>query len=62
MLLLIAASIAKDGRLCMCCAAASLGDEKHLVFECAALAELRVKYADSFSDHLAHHAFRFCTK
>ena len=42
--------VARHCRLCACCAAASLGDEKHLVFECATLTGLRAKYADLFRD------------
>ena len=42
--------VPRASRLCTFCGAAALGDERHLVFECAALAELRTKYADLFGD------------
>ena len=32
-----------------CCSAGTLGDERHLVFECASLAALRAKYSDLFT-------------
>ena len=44
--------IARSDRRCTSCAAMVLGDERHLVFECASLATLRVKYAGLFQvDH-----------
>ena len=40
--------IARACRLCTLCGSGALGDERHLVFECGALAELRAKYAHLF--------------
>ena len=42
--------VARACRLCTFCDAGAVGDEKHLVFECAQLAPLRAKYADLFID------------
>ena len=46
--------------LCRSCDAGAVGDEKHLVFECAQLAPLRAKYADLFSDKDHTMRFFFC--
>ena len=39
---------ARACRLCTLCGSGALGDERHLVFECGALAGLRAKYAQLF--------------
>ncbi|KAL3157281.1 hypothetical protein ABBQ38_001513 [Trebouxia sp. C0009 RCD-2024] len=36
-------------RVCTCCSSGAVGDEMHLVFECAALAPLRQRYASLFT-------------
>ena len=36
-------------RVCVSCNSGAVGDEKHLVFECAALASLRSRYASLFT-------------
>ena len=41
--------VAMACRLCTFCDAGAVKDEKHLVFECAQLAPLRAKYADSMT-------------
>ena len=41
--------VVRASRHCTFCSAGALGDEKHLVFECASLAALRAKYADLFT-------------
>ena len=45
------AGIVRASRQCTCCNAGALGDEMHLVFECASLAALRAKYADLFTSN-----------
>ena len=40
--------IARACRLCTLCGSGALGDEKHLVFECGALAGVRAKYPALF--------------
>ena len=35
--------------LCLSCNAGALGDERHFIFECTALASLRSRYADLFT-------------
>ena len=52
--------VARAGRLCTFCDAGAVGDEKHLVFECAhdQLAPLWAKYADLFNDNLKDHTTR----
>ncbi len=37
-------------RVCSCCHSGAVGDERHLVFECVALAPLRVRYASLFTN------------
>ena len=44
-----AAHVVRADRLCTCCDDGALGDERHLVFECTALAPLRQTYADLFT-------------
>ena len=53
--------IARACRLCTFCGAGTVGDDKHLVFECAQLPPLQAKHADLFNDkdHTMH--FFFCT-
>ena len=36
-------------RVCLACNSGAVGDEMHLVFECAALASLRSRYASLFT-------------
>ena len=43
------AGVVRASRHCTFCSAGALGDEMHLVFECASLAALRAKYADLFT-------------
>ncbi len=42
--------VARALRVCTCCGSGAIGDEMHLVFECAALTSLRHHYADLFTD------------
>ena len=46
--LLLLAIVARACRLCTLCGSGALGDERHLVFECGALAGLRAKCAHLF--------------
>ena len=43
------AGVVRASRHCIYCSAGALGDEKHLVFECASLVALRAEYADLFT-------------
>jgi len=38
-------------KVCSCCNSGAVGDEVHLVFECAALAPLRQRCTDLFTDN-----------
>ena len=38
--------------VCLSCNAGALGDERHLIFECTALASLRSRYADLFTSSI----------
>ena len=44
-----AAHVDRAHRVCLACNSGAVGDEKHLVFECAALASLRSRYASMFT-------------
>ena len=44
-----AAHVDRARRVCLSCNAGALGDERHLIFECTALASLRSRYADLFT-------------
>ena len=44
-----AAHVDRAQRVCLSCNAGALGDERHLIFECTALASLRSRYADLFT-------------
>ena len=35
--------------VCLACSSAAIGDEKHVIFECTALAPLRQQHADLFT-------------
>ena len=41
----------RSHRVCSCCSGGALGDEMHLVFECAALTHLRQRHASLFTNH-----------
>ena len=43
------AHVDRAQRVCLFCNAGALGDERHLIFECTALASLRSRYADLFT-------------
>ena len=45
-----AAHFDRAQRVCSFCNSGALGDERHLIFDCAALAFLRSRYADLFPD------------
>ena len=36
-------------RVCLACSSGAIGDEKHMIFECTALAPLRQQHADLFT-------------
>ena len=44
-----AAHVDRAHRVCLACNSGAVGDEMHLVFECAALASLRSRYASLFT-------------
>ena len=44
-----AAHVDRAQRVCLSCNAGALGDERHLIFECTALASLRSRYAGLFT-------------
>ena len=46
-----AAHVDRAQRVCLSCNAGALGDEKHLIFECTALASLRSRYAGLFTSN-----------
>ena len=41
----------RANRVCLACNSGAIGDEMHMVFECAALAPLRQQHADLFTPH-----------
>ncbi len=43
------AHVDRAHRLCLCCNSGAVGNEKHIVLECAALASLRLQYAALFT-------------
>ena len=44
-----AAHVDRAHRVCLSCNSGAVGDEKHLVFECAAFVSLRSRYASLFA-------------
>ena len=44
-----AGHVDRANRVCLACNSGAIGDEKHMVFECTALAPLRQQYADLFT-------------
>ena len=44
-----AGHVGRADRVCLACNSGGVGDEKHMIFECAALAPLRQQYADLFT-------------
>ena len=49
LLLAGAAHVDRAHRVCLACNSGAVGDEKHLVLECTALASLRSRYASLFT-------------
>ncbi len=43
------AGVPRQCRLCLSCPLGAVGDEKHMIFECPAVAALRVQYAHLFA-------------
>ena len=41
-----ASHVDRANRVCLACNSGAIGDEKHMIFECAALAPLRQQHAD----------------
>ena len=41
-----AGHVDRANRVCLACNSGAIGDEKHLIFECTALAPLRQQHAD----------------
>ena len=39
----------RANRVCLACNSGAVGDEKHMIFECAAIAPLRQQHADLFT-------------
>ena len=44
-----AGHVGRANRVCLACTSGAIGDEMHLVFQCAALAPLRQRHADLFT-------------
>ena len=44
-----AGHVGRAGRVCLACNSGGVGDEKHMMFECTALAPLRLQHADLFT-------------
>ena len=44
-----AGHVGRADRVCLACNSGGVGDEKHMIFECAALAPLRQQHADLFT-------------
>ena len=44
-----AGHVDRANRVCLACNSGAIGDEKHMIFECTALAPLRQKHADLFA-------------
>ncbi len=55
-----AAHVDRAHRVCLACNSGAVGDERHLIFECTALASLRLQYASLFTN-TTHHEVIFCT-
>ena len=48
-LLLAVGRVDRANRVCLACNSGAIGDEKHMIFECAALAPLRQQHTDLFT-------------
>ena len=46
------AHVDRAQRVCLSCNIGALGDERHLIFECTALASLRSRYAGLFTSSI----------
>ena len=44
-----AGHVDRANRVCLACKSGAIGDEKHMIFECAAMALLRQQHADLFT-------------
>ena len=44
-----AGHVDRANRVCLACNSGAIGDEKHMIFECTALAPLRQRHADLFT-------------
>ena len=44
-----AGRVDRANRVCLACNSGAIGDEKHMIFECAAIAPLRQQHADLFT-------------
>ena len=44
-----AGHVGRADRVCLACNSGGVGDEKHMIFECTALAPLRQQHADLFT-------------
>ena len=44
-----AGHVGRANRVCLACNSGGVGDEKHMIFECTALAPLRQQHADLFT-------------
>ena len=44
-----ASHVDRANRVCLACKSGAGGDERHMMFECAALAPLRQQHADHFT-------------
>ena len=44
-----AGHVGRANRVCLACNSGGVGDEKHVIFECTALAPLRQQHADLFT-------------
>ena len=47
-------------RVCLACNSRAVGDEKHMIFGCAALTFLRHRHADLFTPSIDHDTMRSC--
>ena len=46
-----AGHVDRANRVCLACNSGAIGDEMHMVFECAALVPFRQQHADLFTPH-----------
>ena len=44
-----AGHVDRANRVCLACNSGAIGDERHMIFECTALAPLRQQHADLFT-------------